>query len=126
MRQSLLQEKYSTFLHTGGIILNQKRTRELSPSIKCETRNHCCKIVSLTIRMTVSLNFWFEPAWQNELSKNKQEDSDENEIKVETPPEVDELILKREIEMMIGETTHPLKVSIDIKWISGFQHVKWY
>jgi hypoxia-inducible factor 1-alpha inhibitor (HIF hydroxylase) len=61
--------------------------------------------------MTISLNFWFEPSWQNELSKNKQEDSYENDIKADIPQEVEELILKRDIEMMIAETTHPLKVA---------------
>jgi hypothetical protein len=68
--------------------------------------------------MTISLNFWFEPSWQNELSKNKQEDSYENDIKADIPQEVEELILKRDIEMMIAETTHPLKVCMDIKWVS--------
>ena len=56
----------------------------------------------------MSLNFWFEPEWEKE--SNGKEDSDEEGIKGEPPKEVEELILKREIEMMIAEATHPSKV----------------
>lgn len=64
-----------------------------------------------TTRMTVSLNFWFEPTWQKE-SKHKGEDPDDHEdvMKAETPNEVEELILKRDIEMMIADAASPAKV----------------
>ncbi|XP_062522171.1 hypoxia-inducible factor 1-alpha inhibitor-like [Corticium candelabrum] len=65
--------------------------------------------------MTVSLNFWFEPEWEKE--SNGKEDSDEEGIKGEPPKEVEELILKREIEMMIAEATHPSKVAEILKEI---------
>eukprot|EP00118_Oscarella_pearsei_P003786 m.15755 g.15755 ORF g.15755 m.15755 type:complete len:116 (+) comp26530_c0_seq1:144-491(+) len=58
--------------------------------------------------MTVSLNFWFFPAWQG-----KDEDDDDSKDLV--PEAVDQVLVRREIESMIAETFHPSKVKDVLK-----------
>ena len=58
--------------------------------------------------MTVSLNFWFYPAWH--------EKDDQENWKDLVPDAVDQLLVKQEVETLIAESFHPTKVS---QWEKG-------
>ncbi|XP_065829984.1 hypoxia-inducible factor 1-alpha inhibitor-like [Oscarella lobularis] len=59
--------------------------------------------------MTVSLNFWFYPAWH--------EKDDQENWKDLVPDAVDQLLVKQEVETLIAESFHPTKVKDVLKEI---------